>query len=70
MLLPLQSDADLCYTPQHKPLFLQLPNMKTIKMTVSYSSVVFKAVSEICRVLSESLCGFRSYAADAYTCWV
>uniref|UniRef100_A0A672HM23 PH domain-containing protein n=1 Tax=Salarias fasciatus TaxID=181472 RepID=A0A672HM23_SALFA len=48
----IQADADLRYTPQHKPLLLQLPNMKTIKMTVSFSSVVFKAVAEICRVLN------------------
>lgn len=51
-----QADADLRYTPQHKPLLLQLPNMKTIKMTVSFSSVVFRAVAEICRILSECLC--------------
>lgn len=50
-----QADADLRYTPQHKPLLLQLPNMKTVKMTVSFSSVVFKAVSEICQTLSEFL---------------
>lgn len=50
---PWQADADLRYTPQHKPLLLQLPNMKTIKMTVSFSSVVFKAVAEICQMLSE-----------------
>ncbi|KAM4632890.1 fermitin family homolog 1 isoform 1-T2 [Polymixia lowei] len=48
----IQADADLRYTPQHKPLFLQLPNMKTVKMTVSYSSVVFKTVAEICRALN------------------
>uniref|UniRef100_A0A665V6H9 PH domain-containing protein n=1 Tax=Echeneis naucrates TaxID=173247 RepID=A0A665V6H9_ECHNA len=47
-----QADADLRYTPQHKPLLLQLPNMKTIKMTVSFSSVVFRAVAEICRILN------------------
>lgn len=50
-----QADAHLRYTPQHKPLLLQLPNMKTIKITVSFSSVVFKAVSEICRILSAFL---------------
>uniref|UniRef100_A0A8C3A2P8 FERM domain containing kindlin 1 n=1 Tax=Cyclopterus lumpus TaxID=8103 RepID=A0A8C3A2P8_CYCLU len=49
----IQADATLRYTPQHKPLLLQLPNMKTIKMTVSFSSVVFKAVAEICQMLSE-----------------
>ncbi|XP_056150336.1 fermitin family homolog 1 [Lampris incognitus] len=48
----IQADADLHYTPQHKPLLIQLPNMKTIKMTVGFSSVVFKTVAEICRVLN------------------
>uniref|UniRef100_A0A8C3A0X1 FERM domain containing kindlin 1 n=1 Tax=Cyclopterus lumpus TaxID=8103 RepID=A0A8C3A0X1_CYCLU len=48
----IQADATLRYTPQHKPLLLQLPNMKTIKMTVSFSSVVFKAVAEICQMLN------------------
>ncbi|MEQ2177270.1 hypothetical protein GOODEAATRI_001934 [Goodea atripinnis] len=47
-----QADADLRYTPQHKPLLVQLPNMKTIRMTVCFSSMVFKAVDEICRVLN------------------
>uniref|UniRef100_A0A8C7JG54 FERM domain containing kindlin 1 n=1 Tax=Oncorhynchus kisutch TaxID=8019 RepID=A0A8C7JG54_ONCKI len=49
-----QADADLRYTPQHKPLCLQLPNMKMVKLTVSYSAVVFKTVVKICRALSES----------------
>lgn len=49
---PLQADADLRYTPQHKPLLLQLPNMKTVLLTVSFSSVVFRTVAEICRMLS------------------
>uniref|UniRef100_A0A7N8YLB8 FERM domain containing kindlin 1 n=1 Tax=Mastacembelus armatus TaxID=205130 RepID=A0A7N8YLB8_9TELE len=48
----IQADADLRYTPQHKPLLLQLPNMKTIKINVSFSSVVFKTVAEICRILN------------------
>ncbi|KAK2856459.1 hypothetical protein Q5P01_005194 [Channa striata] len=48
----IQADADLFYTPQHKPLLLQLPNMKTIKIAVSFSSVVFKTVTEICRMLN------------------
>ncbi|KAL4630529.1 hypothetical protein GN956_G15863 [Arapaima gigas] len=47
-----QADANLIYTPQHKPLCVQLPNMKHIKLTVSFSSVVFKTVSEICRSLN------------------
>uniref|UniRef100_A0AAQ6IID6 PH domain-containing protein n=1 Tax=Anabas testudineus TaxID=64144 RepID=A0AAQ6IID6_ANATE len=48
----IQADADLFYTPQHKSLLLQLPNMKTIKMSVSFSSVVFKTVIDICRLLN------------------
>ncbi|KAG5846356.1 hypothetical protein ANANG_G00114060 [Anguilla anguilla] len=47
-----QADATLYYTPQHKPLCLQLPNMKTIKLSVSYSAVVFKTVADVCRVLN------------------
>uniref|UniRef100_A0AAR2JJI0 PH domain-containing protein n=1 Tax=Pygocentrus nattereri TaxID=42514 RepID=A0AAR2JJI0_PYGNA len=47
-----QADADLRFTPQHKPLCLQLPNMKTIKLTITFSSVVFKAVEEICKALN------------------
>uniref|UniRef100_A0A8C2H9R3 Fermitin family member 1 n=1 Tax=Cyprinus carpio TaxID=7962 RepID=A0A8C2H9R3_CYPCA len=50
-----QADADLRYTPQHKPLCIQLPNMKTIKLRVSFSCVVFKTVAEICKALSKSL---------------
>uniref|UniRef100_A0AAX7SYB7 PH domain-containing protein n=1 Tax=Astatotilapia calliptera TaxID=8154 RepID=A0AAX7SYB7_ASTCA len=48
----IQADAELRYTPQHKPLLLQLPNMKTIQMTVSFSNVVFKTVTDICRILN------------------
>lgn len=48
----IQADAELRYTPQHKPLLLQLPNMKTIQMTVSFSNVVFKMVTDICRILN------------------
>uniref|UniRef100_A0A674MZ39 FERM domain containing kindlin 1 n=1 Tax=Takifugu rubripes TaxID=31033 RepID=A0A674MZ39_TAKRU len=48
----IQADADLRYTPQHKPLLVQLPNMKTILLTVSFSSVVFKTVADICRILN------------------
>ncbi|KAJ3606831.1 hypothetical protein NHX12_026350 [Muraenolepis orangiensis] len=48
----IQADADLSYTPQHKPLLLQLPNMRTVRMSVSFSSVVFRAVAHICRLLN------------------
>ncbi|XP_049613801.1 fermitin family homolog 1 [Syngnathus scovelli] len=48
----IQANAVLCYTPQHKSMLLQLPNMKTIRMTVGFSCVVFKAVAEICQILN------------------
>ncbi|XP_023654956.2 fermitin family homolog 1 isoform X1 [Paramormyrops kingsleyae] len=48
----IQADANLLYTRQHRPLCLQLPNMKTIKLSISFSSVVFKTVTEICRTLN------------------
>lgn len=64
-----QADAHLRYTPQHKPLLLQLPNMKTIKITVSFSSVVFKAVSEICRILSAFLPGLSDRKFHFFLCF-
>ncbi|XP_061785168.1 fermitin family homolog 1 isoform X1 [Nerophis lumbriciformis] len=48
----IQADADLRYTPQHKSVLLQLPNMKTIKIIIGFSCVVFKAVAEICQTLN------------------
>ncbi|XP_074065587.1 fermitin family homolog 1 isoform X3 [Macrotis lagotis] len=47
-----QADARLLFTPQHKMLRLLLPNMKTVRLRVSFSSVVFKAVSDICKTLN------------------
>ncbi|KAM5219796.1 fermitin family homolog 1 isoform 3-T4 [Hipposideros larvatus] len=46
-----QADAKLLFTPQHKLLQLRLPNMKTVRLRVSFSAVVFKAVSDICKTL-------------------
>ncbi|GCB60613.1 hypothetical protein scyTo_0012773 [Scyliorhinus torazame] len=48
----IQADAKLLYTPQHKSLKLQLPNMKTVRLNVSFSSVVFRAVIDICKTLN------------------
>ncbi|XP_027696227.1 fermitin family homolog 1 [Vombatus ursinus] len=48
----IQADARLLFTPQHKMLRLRLPNMKTVRLRVSFSSVVFKAVSDICKTLN------------------
>uniref|UniRef100_A0A452H8N5 PH domain-containing protein n=2 Tax=Gopherus TaxID=38771 RepID=A0A452H8N5_9SAUR len=47
-----QADAKLLFTTQHKMLRLCLPNMKTVRLKVSFSSVVFKAVSDICKTLN------------------
>ncbi|XP_009905182.2 fermitin family homolog 1 [Dryobates pubescens] len=47
-----QADAKLLFTTQHKMLRLRLPNMKTVRLKVSFSSMVFKAVSDICKILN------------------
>ncbi|NXI90318.1 FERM1 protein, partial [Psophia crepitans] len=47
-----QADAKLFFTTQHKMLRLRLPNMKTVRLKVSFSSMVFRAVSDICRILN------------------
>ncbi|XP_014317857.1 fermitin family homolog 1 [Myotis lucifugus] len=47
-----QADAKLVFTPQHKMLRLRLPNVKTVRLRVSFSAVVFKAVSDICKALN------------------
>ncbi|GAB5569409.1 fermitin family homolog 1 isoform X1 [Prionailurus iriomotensis] len=47
-----QADAKLLFTPQHKMLRLRLPNVKTVRLRVSFSAVVFKAVSDICKILN------------------
>ena len=50
----IQADARLLFTPQHKLLRLQLPNMKHMKVKVNFSDRVFKAVSDISKTFSES----------------
>uniref|UniRef100_A0A8C8C4T2 PH domain-containing protein n=1 Tax=Oncorhynchus tshawytscha TaxID=74940 RepID=A0A8C8C4T2_ONCTS len=50
----IQADARLLFTPQHKLLRLQLPNMKHMKVKVNFSDRVFKAVSDICKTFSKS----------------
>ncbi|XP_054844993.1 fermitin family homolog 1 [Eublepharis macularius] len=46
-----QADAKLLFTLQHKMLRLRLPSMKMVRLNVSFSSVVFKVVSDICKAL-------------------
>ncbi|NWR30954.1 FERM1 protein, partial [Tachuris rubrigastra] len=47
-----QADAKLFFTPQHKMLRLRLPNMRTVRLKVSFSAMVFRAVSDICKILN------------------
>lgn len=54
----IQADARLLFTPQHKLLRLQLPNMKHMKVKVNFSDRVFKAVSDICKTFSKWDGGF------------
>lgn len=49
----IQADAKLLFTAQHKPLRLGLPNGTTLRMRASFSAPVFRAVLNICKVLSE-----------------
>uniref|UniRef100_A0A3B3RYH9 FERM domain containing kindlin 2 n=1 Tax=Paramormyrops kingsleyae TaxID=1676925 RepID=A0A3B3RYH9_9TELE len=49
----IQADARLLFTPQHKLLRLQLPNMKHMKVKVNFSDRIFKAVSDICKTFSK-----------------
>ncbi|XP_062981930.1 fermitin family homolog 1 isoform X1 [Elgaria multicarinata webbii] len=46
-----QADAKLLFTVQHKMLRLRLPSMKTVRLNISFSSVVFKVVGDICKTL-------------------
>ncbi|XP_063774658.1 fermitin family homolog 1 isoform X1 [Pseudophryne corroboree] len=48
----IQANAKLFFTPQHKLLRLRLPNMKTVRLKVNFSALVFKAVLEVCRTLN------------------
>ncbi|XP_058143522.1 fermitin family homolog 1 [Dasypus novemcinctus] len=47
-----QADAKLLFTPQHKMLRLRLPNLRTVRLRVSFSAVVFRAVGDICKTLN------------------
>ncbi|XP_067104354.1 fermitin family homolog 3b [Osmerus mordax] len=46
------ADARLVFMPQHKPLFLGLPNGTMLKLRASFSGPVFRTVLGICRMLN------------------
>ncbi|XP_053304648.1 fermitin family homolog 3 [Spea bombifrons] len=45
------ADALLHFTPQHKPVILSLPNQRSLRIRVSFSSTTFSACAEVCKVL-------------------
>ncbi|XP_063294884.1 fermitin family homolog 3 [Pelobates fuscus] len=45
------ADAILHFTPQHKPVILSLPNQRSLRIRVSFSSTTFSACAEVCKVL-------------------
>uniref|UniRef100_UPI00358FA0E7 fermitin family homolog 2-like n=1 Tax=Myxine glutinosa TaxID=7769 RepID=UPI00358FA0E7 len=44
-----QADAGLLFSPQHKLLRVQLPNMEVVRVSASFSDAVFRTVADICR---------------------
>uniref|UniRef100_A0A8C4Q4G8 FERM domain containing kindlin 3b n=1 Tax=Eptatretus burgeri TaxID=7764 RepID=A0A8C4Q4G8_EPTBU len=44
-----QADAGLLFSPQHKLLRVKLPNNEVVRVSVSFSDAVFRAVADICR---------------------
>lgn len=43
-----QADSKLHFTPKHKNLHLQLPDLQFVDTTVDFSKKVFHAVTEVC----------------------
>ena len=48
------ADAELQFTPQHKNLKVQLPDLQVVEMRVNFSTKCFRAVMETCKELGES----------------
>lgn len=46
-----QADAQLYFTPMHKTLRLQLPDLRFLNMHVDFSIKTFSAVIQICKLL-------------------
>ncbi|KAE8607460.1 hypothetical protein XENTR_v10011192 [Xenopus tropicalis] len=45
------ADARLIFTSQHKPVILSLPNQRSLRIRVCFSSTTFSACAEVCKVL-------------------
>ncbi|XP_078001095.1 fermitin family homolog 2-like [Glandiceps talaboti] len=65
-----QADAKLHFTPMHKTLRVQLPDLQQIDMRVDFSVMVFNAVIKVCKELGirhpEELSLLRSRADRAF----
>lgn len=64
----LGADAQLRYTPQHKPLRLRLPNRRRVRVQASFSDTIFRTVADICRLLGETGCGPGVKGVDCGGC--
>lgn len=51
-----QADAHIWFTPMHKPVRIQLPDLQIMDLRVDFSVNVFNTVIKICRELSEFFC--------------
>ncbi|XP_077311898.1 fermitin family homolog 3 [Lithobates pipiens] len=47
----IQADAFLDFMPQHKPVILSLPNQRSLRIRVCFSSTTFSSCAEVCKVL-------------------
>ena len=48
-----QSDANLWFTPMHKMLTVQLPDLQEMPMRVNFSTNVFNVVIKLCKEFSK-----------------
>lgn len=46
-----QADAKLLFTPMHKTVRLQLPDLQILDMRMNFSSKVFSAITSLCKEL-------------------
>jgi len=56
-----QADAKLHFTPMHKNLRIQLPDLQIMDMRTDFSSDVFHAVMGLCKEIGMSSLGLFAY---------
>lgn len=52
-----QADAKLHFTPMHKNLHIQIPDLQILELRVDFSSETFNAVMHLCKELGKHLLG-------------